>query len=55
MSNIVLFEDIFVVEKIDPDGKKFDKGMISDPRCRFNARFHCLLRTWAKNLGFVLT
>ncbi|KDO52424.1 hypothetical protein CISIN_1g032138mg [Citrus sinensis] len=25
MSNIVLFEDIFVVEKIDPDGKKFDK------------------------------
>ncbi|KAK0578030.1 hypothetical protein LWI29_003862 [Acer saccharum] len=25
MSNIVLFEDIFVVDKIDPDGKKFDK------------------------------
>ncbi|KAK6279490.1 hypothetical protein POUND7_019757 [Theobroma cacao] len=26
MSNIVLFEDIFVVDKLDPDGKKFDKG-----------------------------
>ncbi|TXG48056.1 hypothetical protein EZV62_027350 [Acer yangbiense] len=25
MSNIVLFEDIFVVDKIDSDGKKFDK------------------------------
>ncbi|GKV36227.1 hypothetical protein SLE2022_094730 [Rubroshorea leprosula] len=25
MSNIVLFEDIFVVDKLDPDGKKFDK------------------------------
>lgn len=37
MSNIVLFEDIFVVEKMDPDGKKFDKGMISDPHCQFNA------------------
>jgi DNA-directed RNA polymerase I, II, and III subunit RPABC3 len=24
-SNIVLFEDIFFVEKINPDGKKFDK------------------------------
>ncbi|XP_021907066.1 DNA-directed RNA polymerases II, IV and V subunit 8B-like [Carica papaya] len=24
-SNIVLFEDIFVVDKLDPDGKKFDK------------------------------
>ena len=28
MSNIVLFEDIFVVDKLDPDGKKFDKGTI---------------------------
>ncbi|KAK6255449.1 DNA-directed RNA polymerases I [Theobroma cacao] len=26
MSNIVLFEDIFVVDKLDPDGKKFDKA-----------------------------
>ncbi|WCJ41274.1 DNA-directed RNA polymerases II and V subunit 8A [Euphorbia peplus] len=25
MSNVVLFEDIFVVDKLDPDGKKFDK------------------------------
>ncbi|KDP43918.1 hypothetical protein JCGZ_20928 [Jatropha curcas] len=25
MSNILLFEDIFVVDKLDPDGKKFDK------------------------------
>ncbi|KAG5399652.1 hypothetical protein IGI04_014259, partial [Brassica rapa subsp. trilocularis] len=25
-SNIILFEDIFVVLKLDPDGKKFDKG-----------------------------
>ncbi|OAY37772.1 DNA-directed RNA polymerases II and V subunit 8A [Manihot esculenta] len=25
MSNIVLFEDIFVVDKLNPDGKKFDK------------------------------
>ncbi|CAE5960193.1 unnamed protein product [Arabidopsis arenosa] len=24
-SNIILFEDIFVVDKLDPDGKKFDK------------------------------
>ncbi|KAG8492862.1 hypothetical protein CXB51_010177 [Gossypium anomalum] len=25
MSSIILFEDIFVVDKLDPDGKKFDK------------------------------
>ncbi|XP_044499817.1 DNA-directed RNA polymerases II, IV and V subunit 8B-like [Mangifera indica] len=25
MSSVILFEDIFVVDKIDPDGKKFDK------------------------------
>ncbi|GAV73553.1 RNA_pol_Rpb8 domain-containing protein [Cephalotus follicularis] len=25
MSNIMLFEDIFNVDKVDPDGKKFDK------------------------------
>ncbi|XP_050226367.1 DNA-directed RNA polymerases II, IV and V subunit 8B-like [Mercurialis annua] len=25
MSNIIMFEDIFVIEKLDPDGKKFDK------------------------------
>ncbi|EOA38655.1 hypothetical protein CARUB_v10010575mg [Capsella rubella] len=24
-SNIIMFEDIFVVNKLDPDGKKFDK------------------------------
>ncbi|KAL9309657.1 putative RNA polymerase, Rpb8, nucleic acid-binding protein [Arabidopsis thaliana] len=24
-SNIILFEDIFVVDQLDPDGKKFDK------------------------------
>ncbi|KAL3574316.1 hypothetical protein D5086_024929 [Populus alba] len=24
-SNIIMFEDIFVVDKLDPDGKKFDK------------------------------
>ena len=28
MSSIILFEDIFVVDKLDPDGKKFDKGEI---------------------------
>ncbi|XP_044473897.1 DNA-directed RNA polymerases II, IV and V subunit 8B-like [Mangifera indica] len=32
MSSIILFEDIFVVDKIDPDGKKFDKV------CRIEAR-----------------
>jgi hypothetical protein len=26
-SNIIMFEDIFVVDKLDPDGKKFDKGI----------------------------
>ncbi|KAB2032215.1 hypothetical protein ES319_D05G357000v1 [Gossypium barbadense] len=25
MSSIILFEDIFLVDKLDPDGKKFDK------------------------------
>ncbi|XP_044499813.1 DNA-directed RNA polymerases II, IV and V subunit 8B-like isoform X1 [Mangifera indica] len=25
MSSIILFEDIFLVDKVDPDGKKFDK------------------------------
>ena len=25
----VLFEDIFHVKDIDPDGKKFDKGIIN--------------------------
>lgn len=25
-SSIIMFEDIFVVDKLDPDGKKFDKG-----------------------------
>ncbi|CAI0410342.1 unnamed protein product [Linum tenue] len=31
-SNIILFEDIFVVDEINPDGKKFDKA------CRIVAR-----------------
>ena len=37
MSSIILFEDIFVVDKLDPDGKKFDKGKI------FNLSFAFIL------------
>ncbi|WRX29728.1 DNA-directed RNA polymerases I [Theobroma cacao] len=29
MSSIIFFEDIFVVDKLDPDGKKFDKDGFS--------------------------
>ncbi|XP_010526383.1 PREDICTED: DNA-directed RNA polymerases II, IV and V subunit 8B [Tarenaya hassleriana] len=35
-NNIILFEDIFVVDKLDPDGKKFDKVT------RIEARSHNL-------------
>jgi hypothetical protein len=27
----ILFEDIFDVKDIDPDGKKFDRGTLSNP------------------------
>jgi hypothetical protein len=28
MNNAILFEDVFDVQKRDPDGKKFDKGEV---------------------------
>lgn len=28
MSSALLFEDTFEVKDIDPDGKKFDRGMV---------------------------
>lgn len=27
----ILFEDIFDVKDIDPDGKKFDRGVLNNP------------------------
>lgn len=31
----LLFDDIFRVERVNPDGKKFDKGMLMECWCLF--------------------
>ena len=34
----VLFEDIFVIKDIDPDGKKFERGMVLT--CTLDCLYH---------------
>lgn len=39
---MIILEDVFKVERLDPDGKKFDKGMPMPSRlrvCFFSASF----------------
>lgn len=52
-----LFEDIFRIERLDPDGKKFDKG-IYVPRCLFfftrNFQFNILSLSECLNFDYSL-
>ena len=38
----IYFDDIIKVDRLDPDGKKFDKGMVLDASLLLSSRF-CLL------------
>lgn len=39
----VLFEDIFNVKDIDPEGKKFDRGKLIIVMIYYNKMFACLV------------